>query len=58
MSRLKFVLAGVLFSLLPFNSATAGSPEMSMPVDPKGEIPFAFAISGGISLGSYEAGLN
>jgi len=48
-----------LVGILPFFFIPSiAFAKISTPVETKDRIPFSFAISGGISLGSYEAGLN
>ncbi|HEY6873217.1 MAG TPA: patatin-like phospholipase family protein [Geobacteraceae bacterium] len=53
------VLIFMLFVTTPAFAAQPDTPEVYAHVeDTEGYTPFAFAISGGISLGSYEAGIN
>ncbi|HBG05472.1 MAG: hypothetical protein A2075_20960 [Geobacteraceae bacterium GWC2_58_44] len=55
--RSLLICAGLLSSLVT-GAIAEQAQKLSEPVDTEDTIPFAFAISGGISLGSYEAGLN
>jgi predicted acylesterase/phospholipase RssA len=54
------VVAAAVLSILPVSAHCQSLPSLPLTkaVDAAGKAPFSLAISGGISLGSYEAGMN